>query len=141
MHNAQQPASHGSFLLAAPSESRTPLPVEVLLALPVCASVNFQKGLQRTALALLLGFHLLLRPGEIGSAKRGHLTLPSDTSGASDSGRHAGLQIRGRWASQKSMFRYTQLSLAAVSVHNVLVMQREKIFALAPMASTLLDPL
>eukprot|EP00971_Amphidinium_carterae_P236216 4687940-Amphidinium_carterae.1 len=37
-------------------------------------------------MALLLGFHLLLRPAEIGEAKRGHLTLPSDTGGAVDSG-------------------------------------------------------
>eukprot|EP00971_Amphidinium_carterae_P336478 6472870-Amphidinium_carterae.1 len=228
LYNAQQPPSHGSYLLAglqlyypqtigrlqpswqlqkqwnqlSPSESRTPLPVEVLLALVS-----------------------LLRPGEIGSAKRGHLTLPSDTSGALDSGvfailkpktarttllqsvviedpkllllseavlgedpaeslwlrgglprlqsnfnflkqalclqrtpytlgslraggaveflrrtrDSAGLQIRGRWASQKSMFHYTQLSLAAVSVHNIPVVKRERIFALARMASTLLD--
>eukprot|EP00971_Amphidinium_carterae_P349166 6490879-Amphidinium_carterae.1 len=49
----------------------------------VCA---WTRGLQRTATALLLGYHLLLRPAEIGEAKRGHLTLPGDTGGALDSG-------------------------------------------------------
>eukprot|EP00971_Amphidinium_carterae_P309938 6159247-Amphidinium_carterae.1 len=249
LYNEQKPVSHGSLLLAgiqmyypqtighlqpswqiqkqwnslAPSETRTPMPLEVLLALAVCAWV---RGLQRTSIALLLGYHLLLRPAEIGSAKRRHLTLPSDTSGALDSGVFAimkpktarttllqsvviedpkilllaegvfgqdhpdclwirgglarlqanfhslkralnihsspytlgslraggaveylrrtsngvGLQIRGRWASQKSMFHYTQLSLAAVSVHSIPVETREKLFALARMASTLLDP-
>eukprot|EP00971_Amphidinium_carterae_P111873 2215856-Amphidinium_carterae.1 len=109
LYNEQKPVSHGSFLLAglqlyyphttghlqpswqiqkqwnqlAPSEARTPLPLEVLLALAVGAWVQ---GLQRTAVALMLGFHLLLRPAEIGSAKRKHLTLPSDTGGALDSG-------------------------------------------------------
>eukprot|EP00971_Amphidinium_carterae_P299808 5956723-Amphidinium_carterae.4 len=39
----------------------------------------------------------------------------------------AGLQDQGRWASRKSMFHYTQLSLAAVSVRNIPVVQREKI--------------
>eukprot|EP00971_Amphidinium_carterae_P332781 6467102-Amphidinium_carterae.1 len=67
----------------SPTETRTPLPVEVLLALAVCA---WTRCWHRTALALLLGFHLLLRPAEIGEAKRGHLTLPSDTGGAADSG-------------------------------------------------------
>eukprot|EP00971_Amphidinium_carterae_P277412 5505535-Amphidinium_carterae.1 len=109
MYNEAKPVSHGSFLLAglqlyyphtighlqpswqiqrqwnqlSPSEARTPLPLEVLLALAVGAWVQ---GLQRTAVALMLGFHLLLRPAEIGSAKRKHLTLPSDTGGALDSG-------------------------------------------------------
>eukprot|EP00971_Amphidinium_carterae_P210932 4185404-Amphidinium_carterae.2 len=249
LYNDQKPVSYGSFLLAglqlyypqtinrmqpswqiqkqwnqlAPSETRVPTPVEVLLALAVVAWVT---GLQRTSTALLLGFHLLLRPAEIGNAKRRHLTLPSDTSGALDSGvfaimkpktarttllqsvviedpkllllaegifgadhpdslwirgglarlqanfhslkrklsiqtspytlgslraggaveylrrtsNSAGLQIRGRWVSQRSMFHYTQLSLAAVSVHSIQKETREKLFAFARMASTLLDP-
>eukprot|EP00971_Amphidinium_carterae_P075903 1499652-Amphidinium_carterae.4 len=223
MYNDGRPVSHGSWLLAGiqmvfpqvighlqpswqvqrqwnqlvPSEVRTPLPPEVLLALVVTA---WTRGLYRTALALLLGYHLLLRPAEIGEAKRGHLTLPRDTGGSLDSGvfavmrsktatrtsllqsvviedpklllladhvygddplgclwvkgglaklqmhfvqlkralhlhtspfslgslraggaveylrrtsNAAGLQIRGRWASQRSMFHYTQMSMAA----------------------------
>eukprot|EP00971_Amphidinium_carterae_P334952 6470529-Amphidinium_carterae.1 len=226
LYNQQKPLSHGSYLLAGlqllypmvvgklqaswriqkqwqvltPAETRTPLPVEVLLAIAVCGWV---RGLRRTATALILGFHLMLRPAEIASAKRRHLTLPSDTGGALDSGVFAvmksktatrttllqsvvieddkvlslaesvfgpdppdclwvrggiatlqknfvqlkdalalgrtpftlgslraggaveyfrrtsngsGLQVRGRWVSQRSMFHYTQLSLAAVSM-------------------------
>eukprot|EP00971_Amphidinium_carterae_P105700 2093188-Amphidinium_carterae.1 len=250
LYNEGRPVSHGSWLLAglqalhpqlcgrmqpswqvqrqwnylSPSETRTPLPVEVLLAIATCAWV---KGLHRTATALLLGFHLLLRPSEIGEAKRGHLTLPCDTGGALDSGvfavmrsktasrttllqsvviedpklltlaehvfgsdppdclwvrggllrlqRHfvqckralqlssssytlgslraggaveflrrtsnaAGLQVRGRWTTQKSMYHYTQMSLAAVAISRLPDDTRQTIFALAHMASTLLDP-
>eukprot|EP00971_Amphidinium_carterae_P350331 6491491-Amphidinium_carterae.1 len=251
LYNQQRPLSHGSYLLAGlqllypmvvgklqaswrvqkqwqvltPAETRTPLPVEVLLALAVCGWV---RGLRRTATALILGFHLMLRPAEIASAKRRHLTLPSDTGGALDSGVFAvmksktatrttllqsvvledekvlslaesvfgpdppdclwvrggivtlqknfvqlkealalgrtpftlgslraggaveyfrrtsngsGLQVRGRWVSQRSMFHYTQLSLAAVSMSCIDPDARDRVYTLARMASTLLNPL
>eukprot|EP00971_Amphidinium_carterae_P317221 6306570-Amphidinium_carterae.1 len=52
----------------------------------------------------------------------------------------AGLQVRGRWTTQKSMYHYTQMSLAAVAISRLPDDARQTIFALAHMASTLLDP-
>eukprot|EP00971_Amphidinium_carterae_P251564 4993920-Amphidinium_carterae.2 len=234
LYNAQKPVSHGSVLLAGLqffhpcvvghlSETRTPMPLEVLLAVAVCA---WTKGLYRTGMAILLGYHLLLRPSEIGEAKRRHLTLPSDTGGSTDSGVFAvtrsktaarttllqsviiedprilslaekvygsdppdclwvrggliqlqrnfnvikralqlhqapytlgslraggaveflrrtnnspGLQIRGRWMSAKSMYHYTQMSVAAISMVQLAGPVRRTILELASIAGSLFD--
>eukprot|EP00971_Amphidinium_carterae_P163532 3242595-Amphidinium_carterae.1 len=66
-----------------PMQTRTPLPWDVLLAMcAVCVVWNWRQ----TAVALLLGFHLLLRPGELTSILRDHLLLPSDVGGSWNSG-------------------------------------------------------
>eukprot|EP00971_Amphidinium_carterae_P091728 1815984-Amphidinium_carterae.1 len=53
----------------------------------------------------------------------------------------AGLQVRGRWISPKSMYHYTQMSLAAMSMSQLPADRRATVFKLASMASTLLNPL
>eukprot|EP00971_Amphidinium_carterae_P330867 6464124-Amphidinium_carterae.1 len=63
-----------------PMTTRTPLPLDVLLAMcVVCVTWSWNQ----TAALLLLGFHLLLRPGEVSSS---HLLLPDDVGGSLDSG-------------------------------------------------------
>eukprot|EP00971_Amphidinium_carterae_P040337 791763-Amphidinium_carterae.1 len=95
------PTSHGSFLLAglqfvhpmlkghlqaawsalrhwqnlAPPTIRSPMPAEFLLA---CSTTLWVYGMQRTACALLLGYHTLLRPLELASIQRKHLMLRAD---------------------------------------------------------------
>eukprot|EP00971_Amphidinium_carterae_P341746 6480714-Amphidinium_carterae.1 len=89
----EYPTSHGSFLLAglqfvyplvrghlqsswsalqhwqnlSPPTIRSPMPVEFLLA---CATALWIQGMKRTACALLVGFHALLRPLELASIQR-----------------------------------------------------------------------
>eukprot|EP00971_Amphidinium_carterae_P346744 6488398-Amphidinium_carterae.3 len=66
-----------------PFHTRTPLPLDVLLAMvAVCMVWDWP----HMAACLLLGFHLLLRPGEIAGIQRCHLLLPSDLGGLSFSG-------------------------------------------------------
>eukprot|EP00971_Amphidinium_carterae_P352884 6492761-Amphidinium_carterae.3 len=61
-----------------PVQVRSPMPVPVLLALVTAA---LTMGWDRTAGVLLLGFEALLRPTEMGSCLRGHLSLPEDLYG------------------------------------------------------------
>eukprot|EP00971_Amphidinium_carterae_P293525 5827487-Amphidinium_carterae.1 len=66
-----------------PMQTRTPLPLEILLAMcSVCVVWNWRL----TAASLLLGFHLLLRPGELAAVLRHHLLLPTDVGGSLESG-------------------------------------------------------
>jgi len=60
--------------LAEPGDFRTPLPLEVALALVVAAITLRQGGL---AACILLMFHCLLRPGEAAALCRRDLLLPS----------------------------------------------------------------
>eukprot|EP00971_Amphidinium_carterae_P134018 2655823-Amphidinium_carterae.1 len=46
----------------------------------------------------------------------------------------SGLQVRGPWVSQRSMFHYTKLSLAAVSMSHIAPDSRARVFSLACMA-------
>eukprot|EP00971_Amphidinium_carterae_P352836 6492748-Amphidinium_carterae.2 len=66
-----------------PFHTRTPLPLDVLLAMvTVCMVWNWP----HMAASLLVGFHLLLRPGELAGILRRHLLLPCDLGGLSFSG-------------------------------------------------------
>eukprot|EP00971_Amphidinium_carterae_P057725 1141695-Amphidinium_carterae.2 len=97
----EYPTSHGSFLLAGlqfmypllrgrlqaawtalkhwqnlcPPTIRSPMPVEFLLA---CSTTLWVHNMKRTACALLVGFHALLRPLELASIQRKHLLLRED---------------------------------------------------------------
>eukprot|EP00971_Amphidinium_carterae_P220047 4368088-Amphidinium_carterae.1 len=108
LHDRQVPVSHGLWSLAAvhyfhpgcqgkiprawltqrqwqrlqPLRFRCPMPHKVALAI---AAAGWIKGYRRFSAAILLGFAALLRPGEISALRRGHLVLPSDIAGFSDS--------------------------------------------------------
>ena len=101
-YDAGHPHSHGSYVIAGlqfrwpalrthmkpawavqrrwaqllPPMVRTPMPWTVLLAMCSTAVVW---GWPSFALLLLLGFHCMLRPGEIAALRRGHLRLTSDS--------------------------------------------------------------
>lgn len=72
-------AMHRRWANLEPHEMRVPMPLEVLLALCVTA---WTWGWQRTSVALLVGYHLILRPSELARVLRGHLALPSDVGGS-----------------------------------------------------------
>eukprot|EP00971_Amphidinium_carterae_P291822 5792924-Amphidinium_carterae.1 len=55
-----------------------PMPLELLLSLAVGAVL---KGWWRMGVALMLGYHLLLRPAEIANLRREDILLPTDLGG------------------------------------------------------------
>eukprot|EP00971_Amphidinium_carterae_P011405 224588-Amphidinium_carterae.1 len=66
-----------------PGQFRVPMPLTVLLAFCVLA---WHWAWYRISAALLLGYHLMLRPGELTNALRHHLVLPCDLGGDMSSG-------------------------------------------------------
>eukprot|EP00971_Amphidinium_carterae_P155417 3082248-Amphidinium_carterae.1 len=62
---------------------RPPIPVELLLALALTMWIQDQ---QRASVALLLGYHCLLRPAELCRLRRQDLLLSCDTAGSEWSG-------------------------------------------------------
>eukprot|EP00971_Amphidinium_carterae_P246465 4895366-Amphidinium_carterae.1 len=109
MYEQQLPVSYGSWCLAGlqyqwpqlvgnlrgawkvqtqwqkmiPSRIRSPLPLEVMLAMSVIA---FHWGWPRMGCAILLSFHAMLRPSEFANGMRQHIVLPSDLGGSPSSG-------------------------------------------------------
>eukprot|EP00971_Amphidinium_carterae_P343102 6482674-Amphidinium_carterae.1 len=66
-----------------PSRVRSPIPLEVMLALSTLA---FHWGWPRMGCAILLSFHALLRPSELANGLRRHIILPQDLGGSPSSG-------------------------------------------------------
>eukprot|EP00971_Amphidinium_carterae_P091418 1809874-Amphidinium_carterae.1 len=58
------------------------MPHKVALAI---AATGWIQGHYRFSIAILLGFVALLRPGEISALRRGHMVLPTDIAGFSES--------------------------------------------------------
>eukprot|EP00971_Amphidinium_carterae_P133606 2646129-Amphidinium_carterae.1 len=109
MYEQDYPVSHGSWCLAGlqyrwpelvgrlrgawksqsqwqrvmPSRVRTPIPLEVMLAM---CTLAFHWRWPRMGCAILLCFHALLRPGELANGMRQHLILPNDLGGSPSSG-------------------------------------------------------
>eukprot|EP00971_Amphidinium_carterae_P304380 6048934-Amphidinium_carterae.1 len=86
------------------------MPLELLLSLAVAATL---KGWWRVAVALLLGFHLLLRPGELASLRRSDVLLPIDLGGSWEYG-------VVKIAQSKTATRFTLLQ--AVTIEDPLIL-------------------
>eukprot|EP00971_Amphidinium_carterae_P010666 210726-Amphidinium_carterae.2 len=71
------------FARTRPLMMRPPIPIELLLALVLVMWTQHQ---YRSAVALLVGYHCLLRPAELCRLRRQDLLLSCDTSGAEWSG-------------------------------------------------------
>eukprot|EP00971_Amphidinium_carterae_P204462 4057303-Amphidinium_carterae.1 len=66
-----------------PGQFRVPMPLTILLSFCVLA---WHWAWYRLSAALLLGYHLMLRPGELTNALRHHLVLPCDLGGDMSTG-------------------------------------------------------
>eukprot|EP00971_Amphidinium_carterae_P326677 6457619-Amphidinium_carterae.1 len=71
------------FARTRPLSMRPPIPLELLLAISL---VLWIQGQHRSSMALMVGFHCLLRPSELCHLRRKDLLLSCDTSGAEWSG-------------------------------------------------------
>eukprot|EP00971_Amphidinium_carterae_P129871 2572515-Amphidinium_carterae.1 len=91
---------------------RRPMPVELLLSLAVAAVLQ---GWWRLSVGLLLGFHLLLRPGELAALRRNAILLPVDLGG---SWQHGVVKV----AQSKTATRFTLLQAVTIEDEKLLAL-------------------